>query len=110
MQDKLKPCCLCGSDNVEIGMGRDFTAKCLGCYQLKVQCCQSKEEAIEKWNRVVSYLLNDNLMNDMAFIKRWVQRVYDKETSLEEFYGVLRYYTPLKPVEAALLLAGGESE
>ena len=37
-------------------------------------------------------------MDDMAFIKRWVQRVHDKETTLEEFYGVLRYYEPLKPI------------
>lgn len=43
-----------------------------------------------------------NLQDDIAFIKRWVRRVHDKETTLEEFYGILRYYEPLKPVEAAL--------
>jgi len=50
---------------------------------------------------------SDALKDDMAFIKRWVQRVHDKETTLEEFYGVLRYYTPLKPVEAALARVEG---
>jgi len=39
----------------------------------------------------------ERLEDDMAFIKRWIQRVHDKETTLEECYGVLRYYNPLKP-------------
>ncbi len=34
----------------------------------------------------------------LEFVKRWVQRVFDNETSLEEFYGVLRYYEPFKPI------------
>ena len=51
----------------------------------------------------------EDYKGDVAFIKRWVQRVYDKETSLEEFYGVLRYHTPLKPVEALTQLKAKEA-
>jgi hypothetical protein len=42
------------------------------------------------------------LNEHIEFIKRWVQRVHDKETTLEEFYGVLRYYEPLKPRELGI--------
>ena len=50
------------------------------------------EQLVESVNNAARY------KDDMSFIKRWVQRVHDKETTLEEFYGVLRYYEPLKPV------------
>ena len=55
-------------------------------------------EAAEKVREQESVNNAARYKDDMSFIKRWVQRVHDKETTLEEFYGVLRYYEPLKPV------------
>ena len=39
----------------------------------------------------------ERLLDDMAFIKRNVQRVHDKVNTLEVFYGILAHYEPLKP-------------
>ncbi len=83
---------------------KEKARKCTHCKESQVELLTLQERYNAQEKKLEDY------KGDMAFIKRWVQRVYDKETTLEEFYGVLRYHTPLKPVEAALALAGGESE
>ena len=50
----MKNCKLCGSDNVQVVSGVAFGCKCMGCYKLKIQCCNSREEAVELWNKVNS--------------------------------------------------------
>ena len=49
---KLANCPLCKSDNIAVLSGRSFNISCRDCYQVKLQCFDSKEEAIEAWNRL----------------------------------------------------------
>jgi hypothetical protein len=48
----MENCKLCGSDNIQVVSGVAFGCKCMGCYKLKIQCCDSKEEAIELWDKI----------------------------------------------------------
>lgn len=63
----------------------------------------AQEEAIEAQEAEIK-----RLRGSIEFVKRWVQRVHDKETTLEEFYGIIRYDEVFKPVEAALAEKGVE--
>lgn len=99
---ELKNCPFCGGDAElhKYEYGTDVIVNCKGC-DIQQGIYWHKDDAIKAWNTrtpiVEAQEWNPN-MDDMAFIKRWVQRVHDKETTLEEFYGVLRYYEPLKPI------------
>jgi hypothetical protein len=48
----IENCKLCGSDRIVVVGGVAFSCKCSDCYKLKIQCCDSREEAIELWNKV----------------------------------------------------------
>jgi len=49
---KLKNCINCQSDNIQMVSGVSFGVKCMSCYKIKVQCCDSEEEATQLWNRL----------------------------------------------------------
>ena len=49
---KLANCPYCDSDNIDIVSGVTYGAKCMSCYKIKVQCCDSKEEVLDIWNRL----------------------------------------------------------
>lgn len=48
----LQNCINCQSDNIQVVSGVSFGVKCMDCFKIKVQCCDSREEAIEFWNRL----------------------------------------------------------
>lgn len=48
----LNNCPYCGSDNIDVVSGVAYGVKCMACYKVKVQCCDSREEAINIWNKL----------------------------------------------------------
>ena len=52
-------CMNCGSDNIMVVSGASIGVKCMACYKIKVQCCDSKKEAIELWNKLTIKGKND---------------------------------------------------
>jgi len=49
---KLANCPLCQSDQVYTVSGVSYGVKCQSCWHVKVQCFDSKEEAVEAWNKL----------------------------------------------------------
>lgn len=57
MDEKLKPCPFCGSENTKVRevfvMAGHFYSECADC-GISTLMCSTKKEVIEKWNRRVS--------------------------------------------------------
>lgn len=92
MQDKLKPlpCRFCKDSDVVVDNNRDFTIKCTSCFQLKIQCCQSKEEAIQKWNMVNNVATDKTIETLVTALKfyanedNWNAKIYNDEGKTAE--------------------------
>jgi len=46
----IEACPNCNSDNVQSVNSVAYGVKCMDCFKVKVQCCDSEEEAINIWN------------------------------------------------------------
>ena len=53
---KLLPCPnpKCTNSDPQVLAGVTYVVKCHGCYKVKIQCCESKEEAIFLWNHIAA--------------------------------------------------------
>jgi hypothetical protein len=58
---KINNCINCNSNNIDVVSGVAYGVKCMACYKVKVQCCDSKKEAIQLWNRL--YLTTPTNLN-----------------------------------------------
>lgn len=61
--NNIKNCPYCNSDNIAVVSGVAYNVKCMSCFKVKVQCCDSEEEAVDIWNRLEITIKDDTTTN-----------------------------------------------
>jgi len=50
--NKIANCPLCKSNDIAVVSGVSFAIKCQSCWHVKLQCFDSKEEAVAAWEKL----------------------------------------------------------